>query len=103
MKTIAIADSVPAPGTPVRISGWGLTSADGADPTHQLMSVLVNIAACGDGYAGAGETITARMFCASSPGKDFCDGDTGGEMLDKGLRLHYLHLVSEWDYTILDE
>ena len=63
------------------VSGWGTLVAGGSQPA-QLMEVDVTTLtnpACNAAY-GAG-SITESMICATTLGKDACQGDSGGGLL----------------------
>ncbi len=80
-----------APGNPVTLAGWGLTTENGF-ATNDLMQVDLNIfrqeagVGCNapDSYDGK---VTNTMFCSGSRGhvfQGFCDGDSGGPVVQKG-------------------
>jgi trypsin len=66
------------------VMGWGQLSLDGDQP-DTLQQVSVNPVSqdqCQTAYNGF--TITDRMFCAETPGKDACFGDSGGPAVIAG-------------------
>lgn len=80
-------DSVAAPSTLARISGWGNTASE-AETTDNFPSILqqadVNILDCTQSpslYTSA--EITDRMMCASASdfSRDTCSGDSGGPLV----------------------
>ena len=87
-STIAAAKLVasgaePTAGESTTIIGWGTTSEGGAvsSTLRQVTVPVVNFSTCKSDYSGDG-TITARMFCAAASGKDSCNGDSGGPILN---------------------
>lgn len=75
----------PAAGLVTTTMGWGLTT-DGGSVSSVLREVDVPVIArttCQSNYPS--ESITTRMFCAgySSGGKDSCNGDSGGPIINK--------------------
>ncbi|KAG0418809.1 hypothetical protein HPB47_004574 [Ixodes persulcatus] len=57
----------------VEATGWGYTVHGGPSSSH-LLAVTIPTTSCRD------EKI---MFCAGSPGKGICDGDSGGPAVQK--------------------
>ncbi|XP_055381908.1 trypsin beta-like [Condylostylus longicornis] len=79
-QPIALAETLPADGTQVLVSGYGDTSENGNLATT-LMSVyvnMVNVDSCNTSYAGE---VLDGMFCAAAPKKDSCQGDSGGPIV----------------------
>ncbi|XP_076022927.1 trypsin-3 [Genypterus blacodes] len=70
-----------------RVSGWGLTSANGGAPSSLLTVNLpiVSTEKCNSSNSHYGK-ITANMLCAgySTGGKDACQGDSGGPLVCEG-------------------
>lgn len=66
------------------ISGWGLTKNHNETRDHlrRVSLVLVNKNDCEKVYNPDyfSPNITDQMLCATSPGKDKCDGDSGGPL-----------------------
>jgi len=72
------------PGKRVIVMGWGLTRDQG-ELSNVLMEVEVEIKNhqdCLNSYSDM-TRITDRHICASLPGKDSCNGDSGGPIIDK--------------------
>lgn len=72
-----------APGTNVKVTGWGATSS-GSGPVRDLRAVDLRIMSnkqCNDPVAYGG-AIGASMVCAAykRTGKDSCQGDSGGPL-----------------------
>ncbi|XP_065167387.1 trypsin alpha-3-like [Atheta coriaria] len=79
-RRISLANTEPAAGTTVKVSGWGAMRS-GGQVTRTLRGVDVSIVArstCERNY-GTGE-ITRRMICAARDGRDSCQGDSGGPL-----------------------
>jgi len=57
-------------------TGWGLTTQGGvgSDILREVTYPVITNQRCSTMYSG----ITARMLCAYEPGKDSCNGDSGG-------------------------
>ena len=51
---------------------------------------------CKTGYGDYSGLITADMLCAGSPGKDSCNGDSGGPLTVKESGQHTLAGVVSW-------
>ena len=81
--TLVASGAEPATGESTTVIGWGTTSEGGSvSATLRQVSVpVVSFATCKSDYAGDG-SITARMFCAAATGKDSCNGDSGGPIID---------------------
>jgi secreted trypsin-like serine protease len=83
---IATADerSLWDPGDPVEISGWGCTSEPtilSCSTSDTLRATTVNIVSdptCSADYGADFDSST--MVCAAAPGKDTCNGDSGGPL-----------------------
>lgn len=72
----------PADGESVKVIGYGLTS-DGGSQSNDLLQVTVQVddfATCNSDYGGDIDSDT--MICASANGKDSCNGDSGGPLLN---------------------
>lgn len=65
------------------VIGWGTTSEGGSVSTklRQVSVPVVALSTCKSDYSGDG-TVTARMFCAAATGKDSCNGDSGGPIIN---------------------
>lgn len=76
-----------APGTAVRVSGWGSTEAlPGGSPELRAAGLLaVSDAQCGAFYPADLDPDT--MLCAIAPGRDSCNGDSGGPLTETDGRL----------------
>lgn len=90
-EPIAIAETSPAAGDPVVVTGWGSTSRDQDAPvwptklrTATLQAVADN--PCGAALSAYGSILKPTALCAASPtfSADTCQGDSGGP-------LTYLH------------
>ncbi|XP_031349469.1 trypsin alpha-4-like [Photinus pyralis] len=79
------------------VSGWGALYSGGPSP-NQLQVVEVaeeDRAACNRAYGGK---ITDRMICFKNPGKDSCQGDSGGALVSGGAQVG----VVSWGYGCAD-
>lgn len=76
-----------APGTAVRVSGWGATeSLPGGSPQLRAAGLLtVSDAQCGGFYPL--HLVPDTMLCAIAPGRDSCNGDSGGPLTEIDGRL----------------
>merc|ERR550517_1748161 len=72
------------------VSGWGTLGSWGLSTPNKLMEVTVttmtNSQCTSSSTAYSSSDITGRMICAAAPGKDSCQGDSGGDV--GGIRLH---------------
>lgn len=86
-QPVRIARHTPAPGTPVRIIGWGLTNANGTGTApvelHQLDTRIDRREQC----AGANPAVGGEELCVDNPGGDSgaCYGDSGGPVLKRDV------------------
>jgi len=81
---VTLATTEPVSGTMVAV-GWGTTSSGGGSLPANLRYVdvpLVPRATCEGNYNSV-NPIHASMICAGESGKDSCQGDSGGMLLDK--------------------
>ncbi|EEC19747.1 secreted serine protease, putative, partial [Ixodes scapularis] len=62
----------------VVVSGWGATMYGGPTTSH-LLAVSLPVRSCNDEYRFDSNI----LFCAGSPGKDSCKGDSGGPAVQK--------------------
>nr|WP_225955238.1 trypsin-like serine protease [Kibdelosporangium phytohabitans] len=76
---LALTDSAPAPGSPVRVLGWGSTCKPGTSCFPRDLRELDTTVAPGSGC----RTVDARweLCIAASNGKGACYGDSGGPFL----------------------
>ncbi|XP_058467485.1 trypsin beta-like [Malaya genurostris] len=73
--------SAPAAGDLCSLAGWGVTSEQSqtVSPTLQRVNLgVVDFNRCNTIYQGS---LTKGMLCACSPGKDACQGDSGGALI----------------------
>lgn len=68
-------------GTPLRVSGWGMTSVGGSSTNVLLATnvVLVDRSTCASKYRY--KVVTEQMMCAATSGQDACQGDSGGPLV----------------------
>jgi len=82
-------------GTTVTASGWG-TTTQGGSVSNVLKEVdlpVLTTAQCSEYYRGQ---LTERMICTYLPGKDTCQGDSGGS-IDLYRNGNYYHIgVVSW-------
>ncbi|XP_050096515.1 trypsin-7-like [Anopheles aquasalis] len=74
-------------GTRTVVSGWGLTSPISPLPIN-LMAVelpLISQESCRSTWGALG--VTDNMICASEPGRDACNGDSGGPLTNNGRQI----------------
>ncbi|MCJ1447078.1 MAG: hypothetical protein MMC23_007587 [Stictis urceolatum] len=86
--TLVASGAEPTAGLSTTVIGWGTTSEGGSvSPNLRQVSVpVVNRATCSTDYSGDG-SITARMFCAAASGKDSCNGDSGGPIVNTSTKV----------------
>jgi len=81
---------------PAIVSGWGHHVFGGSNQLEQLMEVDVNTITntkCKAAYSPS--EITDNMICASNPGKDSCQNDSGGPLItDEGGYYSQIGVVS---------
>jgi len=66
-------------GSVATVAGWGTLASGSNVLAKQLQTVNVPLVNCsGDGNAYPTSMISKQMFCAAAPGKDSCQGDSGG-------------------------
>ncbi|WP_170127923.1 trypsin-like serine protease [Euzebya rosea] len=90
----------PAPGTEVRVIGYGTTSS-GGDASNTLLQVDVPIVSDADCANGYGNLNAPNMLCAgaptqdeANPGRDSCQGDSGGPLFVPGDQPVQIGVVS---------
>jgi secreted trypsin-like serine protease len=73
-------------GTSVVASGWGTTkpvavnTANNDSPSNTLMSVVLPILDTAQCQKYLGSNVNSNMICTYNPGKDTCQGDSGGSI-----------------------
>ncbi|KAL1391556.1 hypothetical protein pipiens_003134 [Culex pipiens pipiens] len=75
------ATAAPAAGQLCSLAGWGVTAADSTkvSPTLQRVNLeVVSFEHCNAAYQG---TLAKGMMCAVAPGRDACQGDSGGALI----------------------
>jgi trypsin len=90
-----------APGDPVEISGWGCTSEPiifTCSTSDTLRAASVNVVSDGTCSADYGPGFdAATMVCAAAPGKDTCNGASGGPLQAPiGGGLYRLVGITSW-------
>ena len=83
------------------VTGWGRTSFGGSSP-KKLLQVKVPLTShqeCENSYPGR---IGSTEICEGYPqgGKDSCQGDSGGELIDANQNTNLKLLTSKWDCTL---
>ncbi|KAH8412214.1 hypothetical protein KR009_000506 [Drosophila setifemur] len=90
VRSIPLAVSSPAPGSPASVTGWG--SVGWNQPVSRTLRRarvdIVDQDLCRQAYDGG---ITNVMLCAAAPGQDSCQGDSGGPLVSGG---HLVGIVS---------
>ncbi|ETN60426.1 trypsin theta [Anopheles darlingi] len=74
-------------GTRTVVSGWGLTSAISPLPINLMAAEvpLISQESCRSTWGAA--SVTDNMICASEPGRDACNGDSGGPLTNNGRQI----------------
>ncbi|XPS73274.1 Trypsin [Ascochyta lentis] len=87
--SLPAANSDPAAGSTTTVAGWGTTSSGGTSPTtlRKVDVPIVSRATCRQNYSVA--EITDNMVCAglTAGGKDSCQGDSGGSLVNAARTL----------------
>ncbi|XP_034103775.1 trypsin alpha-3 [Drosophila albomicans] len=86
IATIGLCNSSWKVGELIKVSGWGQITESNKRVSQHVRSVevaLISRKNCISQYRLRG-TISTSMFCASMPGKDACDGDSGGPAVYQG-------------------
>lgn len=86
MKTSSLypskrASSAPSAGQLCTLAGWGVTSENSQNISPSLLRVnleVVSFEHCNAAFQG---TLVKGMMCASAPGRDACQGDSGGALI----------------------
>jgi hypothetical protein len=93
IAAVAPLDDTAAPGSPVRVAGWGATTTGLAPPSVRFPQALQTAAleALADTAPNCGPAFVTRfgpaaydpltMVCAAAPGRDACAGDSGGGLV----------------------
>ena len=75
-------------GVNATVTGWGSTeSVYSPDVLKEVEVSVIDNVACQRQYRGTVHKITDYMLCAWAPGKDSCQGDSGGETAKNKLLL----------------
>ncbi|XP_070068767.1 trypsin-like [Drosophila takahashii] len=96
IRTIELAVSEPVAGTNAVVTGWGNTVENVPSGSLNLQAVevpIVDRADCGTSY-NPFRSITERMMCAGTAGRDACQGDSGGPLVANGQLVG----VVSWGY-----
>lgn len=75
------ASSAPPPGQLCALAGWGVTAENSQSISPSLQRVnleVISFEHCNTAYQGA---LVKGMMCASAPGRDACQGDSGGALI----------------------
>uniref|UniRef100_A0A182MXP9 Peptidase S1 domain-containing protein n=1 Tax=Anopheles dirus TaxID=7168 RepID=A0A182MXP9_9DIPT len=77
----------PTLGDRCSLAGWGVTDERSTTMSPTLQRINVVISDFGTCSALFGNVLTAGMLCAGAPGRDACQGDSGGALLCSGGRV----------------
>ncbi|XP_041783205.1 trypsin beta-like [Anopheles merus] len=69
------------------LAGWGVTDEQSRATSPNLLRINVVISDFGTCNAVFGNLLTLGMLCAEAPGRDACQGDSGGALLCAGGRV----------------
>uniref|UniRef100_A0A182PVW8 Peptidase S1 domain-containing protein n=1 Tax=Anopheles epiroticus TaxID=199890 RepID=A0A182PVW8_9DIPT len=69
------------------LAGWGVTDEQSRATSPNLQRINVVISDYGMCNAAFGNLLTVGMVCAAAPGRDACQGDSGGGLLCSGGRV----------------
>lgn len=75
------ASSAPSAGQLCALAGWGVTTENAQNISPSLLRVnleVVSFEHCNVAFQG---TLVKGMMCASAPGRDACQGDSGGALI----------------------
>ncbi|KAK7789443.1 hypothetical protein R5R35_008612 [Gryllus longicercus] len=87
VQPIPLATSLPKPGTPVIVAGWGRTSSNGPF-SENLLAIKLSVSTP-DSCSGCFPYVTPRLFCAEhrDGGGSPCKGDSGGPLASHGVQV----------------
>ncbi|XP_049547158.1 trypsin alpha-like [Anopheles darlingi] len=77
----------PVPGDRCSLAGWGVTSEQSSTMSPALQRINVVVDDFGNCNVVYQQLLTRGMLCASAPGRDACQGDSGGALLCAGGRM----------------
>jgi secreted trypsin-like serine protease len=75
------AGAAEAAGKQTTVIGWGVTDTSAGATSSRLLGTHLFIGADADCKQAYSPYIDAGMLCAAAPGKDACEGDSGGPLL----------------------
>ncbi len=78
------------------VSGWGQVQSQRGQLSDDLLLVSVPIVerkSCSQRHGGA---VTETMVCAGAPGRDACEGDSGGGIVLSHGNIPYLEGIVSW-------
>uniref|UniRef100_A0A182JEV3 Uncharacterized protein n=1 Tax=Anopheles atroparvus TaxID=41427 RepID=A0A182JEV3_ANOAO len=77
----------PTLGDRCSLAGWGVTTEHSTTMSPNLQRINVVISDFGTCNAAFDRQLTKGMLCAGAPGRDACQGDSGGALLCTGGRV----------------
>ncbi|XP_053679165.1 trypsin beta-like [Anopheles nili] len=77
----------PMLGDRCHLAGWGVTNENSQTMSPNLQRINVVISDFGSCNVAYGHILTNGMLCAGAPGRDACQGDSGGALLCSGGRV----------------